>query len=224
MGWIFHISHFYGVFSVHPWAGGYHGFEFDFKPLMKPDAWPVVFTFLMVALFDSTGTMLGLSHQMGQQELSIPRLNRALLAESIATTFSACVGGTTTAAFLESASGIKVGGRTGVTAITTGVLFLLMLFLYPLARSVPAYATASGLFYVSCLMVRPFSSVDWSRTEEFIPAVMTLLMIPLTFSIADGVGLGLICYVVLKISSGKFREIPWILGLLTLVFLMYFLF
>jgi AGZA family xanthine/uracil permease-like MFS transporter len=226
LGLLFHVSHFHGIFSS-PLANSsdFHVGEFNFHFLFLniKQAWPLVFTFLIVALFDSTGTMLGLSHQMGQEKLPMGKINRALLAESIATSASSLVGGTTIAAFVESAAGVRVGGRTGLTAVTVGILFLMTLFFYPLAESVPDYATACGLFYVSCMMIKPFAKVDWDESSEFIPAVITLLMIPLTFSIADGVGLGLICYVILKVAAGKLREIRLTLWALTLIFVIYFI-
>ncbi len=224
LGWIFHVSHFQGIFSgassLKP--SGFSFWAFDFQALNHKEAWPLIFTFLMVALFDSTGTMLGLSHQMGKENLPIHSLNRALLAESVATTTSALMGGTTVAAFVESASGVRVGGRTGLTAVVVGVLFLVTLLFYPLVESVPNYATACALFYVSCMMIKPFAKVDWDDSSEFIPAVITLLMIPLTFSIADGVGLGLICYVILKTSSGQVKKIHPMLWILTVIFGVYF--
>jgi len=235
LGLIFHVSEFHGVFSLaHPFSfnnfnnlSDFKNFNifsnFDFHALNNKQAWPLIFTFLIVALFDSTGTMLGLSHQMGQDKPEIKKINKALLAESIATTASSFLGATTAAAFVESASGIRSGGRTGLTAVIVGLLFLLTLFFFPLAESVPNYATACGLFYVSCMMIRPFAKVNWEDAAEFIPAVITLLMIPLTFSIADGVGLGLICYWVLKIASGKIKTMHPMLWILTGVFLIYFM-
>jgi adenine/guanine/hypoxanthine permease len=222
LGWIFHVSHFQGIFSAIHWPSAVSLGDLNFHQLNLKEAWPLIFTFLIVALFDSTGTMLGLSHQMGKENLPISAINRALLAESISTTASALVGGTTMAAFVESAAGVRVGGRTGLTAITVGFLFLMTLFFYPLAESVPSYATACGLFYVSCMMIKPFAKVDWDDSSEFIPAVITLLMIPLTFSIADGVGLGLICYVILKTAAGEIKKIPVMLWILTFVFIGYF--
>jgi len=226
VGFIFHVSQFHGVFSfAHPFD--FKNFNYfnnlNFKALDTKQAWPLIFTFLIVALFDSTGTMLGLSHQMGKETPEIKKINKALLAESISTTASSLLGATTTAAFVESAAGIRAGGRTGLTAVTVGLLFLLTLFFFPLAESVPNYATACGLFYVSCMMIRPFAKVDWEDAAEFIPAVITLLMIPLTFSIADGVGLGLICYWVLKIASGKIKTMHPMLWILTGVFIIYFM-
>jgi AGZA family xanthine/uracil permease-like MFS transporter len=235
LGLVFHVSDFHGIFAW-PSLGSANvadasshelfsltNFNFKFLASNLKQVWPLIFTFLVVALFDSTGTMLGLSHQMGKEKLEIKKINRALLAESISTTFSSLLGGTTIAPFVESASGVRAGGRTGLTAMMVGLLFLITLFFYPLAESVPDYATACGLFYVSCMMIKPFASVNWDDSAEFIPAVITLLMIPLTFSIADGVGLGLICYVILKAAAGKLRAIHPMLWLLTLVFLIYFL-
>ncbi len=221
LGMLLKISPFHGVFSASlPHSGTWA--DFNFKAIENKQAWPLVFTFLMVALFDSTGTMLGLTHLMGKTKPPINQINRALLAESIATTGASLVGATTLAAFVESAAGIRAGGRTGFTAIVIGLLFLMTLCFAPLAESVPNYATACGLFYVSCMMVKPFAQVDWEESSEFIPAVITLLLIPLTFSIADGVGLGLICYLILKIAQGKIRKIHPMLWLLTAVFVVYF--
>lgn len=222
LGMILKISPFHGVFSIQVPPLKNHWGEFDFHDLANKKAWGLIFTFLIVALFDSTGTMLGLSYQMGRSKPPIQQINRALLAESMATTASSLVGATTLAAFVESASGIRVGGRTGLTAIVVGLLFLLTLMFAPLTQSVPSYATAAGLFYVSCMMIRPFADVDWDDNSEFIPAIITLLLIPLTCSIADGVGFGLICYLILKIAQGKIKQTHPVLWFLTLAFVIYF--
>lgn len=185
----------------------------------------VVFTFLIVALFDSTGTLLALTEMLPVQRKKdqFKQVNRALVAESTTSILSALFGCTTTAPMVENSAGLRAGGRTGVTAIFIALFFVLMLFLAPLAKAIPVYATSSALFYVGCLMVRPFANVDWHQPSDYIPAVITLLMIPLTFSIADGVGLGLICYCVLKVASGKWRQLHPFLWLLTCIFLVYFI-
>lgn len=221
IGMVSGVSPFKGVVAL-PDTNHIIFAHFDFHAITQKAAWPVIFTFLIVALFDSTGTMLGLSHQMGVDKPPIQRINRALLAESVSTTIGAVAGSSTITAYVESASGIRSGGRTGLTAVVVGCLFLLALFFSPLASSVPAYATASGLFYVSCMMIKPFAKVQWEDPPEFIPAVITLLMIPLTFSIADGVGFGVICYCILKTAAGKIKEIKPILWALMLLFIVYF--
>lgn len=219
-GILFGVSQYQGLFAL-PHFESMHFAQLQFHPLMDKQAWPLIFTFLIVALFDSTGTIIGLSHHLPQKP-STQQINRAFIVESVASTFSSIVGASSTAIFVESASGIKAGGRTGIVAVVVAILFLVMLFLSPLARSVPDYATAAGLFYVSCMMIKPFAKVCWEDSSEFIPAIITLLMIPLTFSIADGVGLGLICYCVLKFASGKLKQIPWMLWVLTVIFMAYF--
>lgn len=220
VGMLFKISSFHGLFAI-PDFSALHLADFDFKALQVHTAWPLVFTFLIVALFDSTGTIIGLSHQLPKQP-SKRQVNRALLGESVATMFSSAVGASSTAIFVETASGIKAGGRTGLTSIVIAVMFLIMLFLSPLARSVPSYATSAALFYVSCMMIKPIAQVCWEDSSEFVPAIITLFMIPLTFSIADGVGLGLICFTILKVARGKWRELPWMLWVLAAIFVIYF--
>lgn len=184
----------------------------------------VVFTFVIVALFDSTGTLLALTQMLPQQneKARYRQINRGLLAESVTTVFSALLGSTTVSPMVENSAGLRAGGRTGVTALLIALFFCAMLFLSPLAKSIPIYATSSALFYVGCLMVKPFAHVDWHEPSEYIPAVITLLMIPLTFSISDGVGLGLICYTVLKVASGKWKNLHPFIWVLTVVFLVYF--
>jgi len=124
--------------------------------------------------------------------------------------------------FIESASGISAGGRTGLTAVFVACGFMLLLFCEPLAHSVPVYATASALFYVACIMMKPFAGVKWDDMSELIPSVMILFIIPLSFSIADGVGVGIICYVVLKSAKREWSQIHPMLWVLALIFLLYF--
>lgn len=221
IGMVSGVSTFHGLVALPDTNHVVFG-HFDFNAISTKQAWPLIFTFVVVALFDSTGTMLGLSHQMGADKPPINRINRALVAESVSTTIGSIAGSSTITAYVESAAGIRSGGRTGLTAVVVGVLFLVSLFFSPLAQSVPAYATASGLFYVSCMMIKPFAKVHWEDASEFIPAVITLLMIPLTFSIADGVGFGVICYCVLKTAASKIKEIKPILWVLMLLFIVYF--
>jgi AGZA family xanthine/uracil permease-like MFS transporter len=127
------------------------------------------------------------------------------------------------APFVESASGIKAGGRTGLTAWVAASLFLVAIFFSPLASSIPTFATSAALFYVACIMVKPFAQVNWEDAADYIPAVITLLTIPLTFSIADGVGLGVICYVTLKFAMGKYKDIHPVMYLIALMFIGFFL-
>ena len=224
LGMAFGITHFQGLMSLPP-SMAENVWQMHFSPLAHWQAFPVIFTFLIVALFDSTGAMIGLSHQMGagNSRQQFKRINRALFSESIATTAASIIGSTTVSPFIENAAGVKAGGRTGLTAIIVAGLFLLALFFAPLANSIPNFATSAALFYVSCMMIKPFAKVDWHESSEFIPAIITLLMIPLTFSIADGVGLGVICYVMLNLALKRWRKIHPFLAVLAIVFLVYFL-
>lgn len=170
----------------------------------------IVFTFLFVDLFDTAGTLIGLAHRakLLDSQGRLPRLRKALLADSTATAAGALLGTCTTTSYIESAAGINVGGRTGLTAATVAVLFLLVLFLAPLAQSVPAYATAPALLYVACLMTRGLAEIDWEDVTESAPAVVTALAMPLTFSIANGLGIGFITYAAIKIASGRITACP----------------
>lgn len=169
----------------------------------------VVFVFFFVDLFDTTGTLVGVSHRAGllDKDGKLPRLKKALLADSVAITAGAVMGTSSTTAYIESAAGTAVGGRTGLTAVVVAGLFLLALFFSPLAGSVPAYATAPALCYVAVLMTRGLAEIEWDDLTESAPAVMTALAMPFTFSIADGIAFGFISYVVIKALAGRFRDL-----------------
>ncbi|MCP1289158.1 MULTISPECIES: NCS2 family permease [Chromobacterium] len=169
----------------------------------------VIFVFFFVDLFDTTGTLVGVSHRAGllDKDGKLPRLKRALLADSVAITAGAVMGTSSTTAYVESAAGTAVGGRTGLTAMVVALLFLASLWLSPLAATVPAYATAPALCYVAVLMARGLAEIDWSDLTESAPAVMTALAMPFTFSIADGIAFGFISYAVIKILAGRFSDL-----------------
>ena len=148
----------------------------------------------------------------------MPRLNRALMSDSAAAMIGAAVGTSTTTSYIESASGINAGGRTGLTALTVAVLFLLALFVAPLAGSIPAYATAPALLYVACLMTRGLVEIEWDDITEAAPAVITAIAMPFTFSIAEGIAFGFIAYTVIKLVAGKVAEIHPAVGILAVLF------
>ena len=168
----------------------------------------VIFAFLFTDLFDTAGTLIGVAHQADLLDADgrLPRVRKALVADSTATTLGALLGTSPVTSYIESAAGVKAGGRTGLTAVTVSVLFLATLFLSPLADTIPAYATAAVLLFVTCLMARSLIDIDWSDVTEYAPAVVLTVTIPLSFSIADGIAAGFITYAAIKLLSGRARE------------------
>ena len=168
----------------------------------------VILTFLIVDLFDTTGTLIGVAQQAHLLDAAgwLPRINRALIADATGTVGGALLGTSPVTSYIESAAGTAAGGRTGLTAVIVAVLFLACLFFAPLAESIPTYATAPALLYVACLMARALAHLDWADLTESAAAVVTALAIPLTFSIADGIGIGVLTYVLIKVLAGRGRE------------------
>ena len=169
----------------------------------------VIFTFVLTDLFDTAGTLVGVTQGAGMvdQQGNLPRLKNALLADSSATIVGSVLGTSTTTSYVESLAGVEAGGRTGLTAVIVALLFLLSLFFAPLAGAIPSYATAPALVFVACLMAKNLKDLDWQDLTEYVPAVITVLAMPLTFSIATGIGFGFITYALLKILSGRFRDV-----------------
>ncbi|MFO1080701.1 MAG: NCS2 family permease [Reyranellaceae bacterium] len=200
--------------------------QMDLAGAFKVGLVTVVFAFLFVDLFDNTGTLIALAHRGGfmRPDGTVPRLHRALIADSGAAMIGAAVGTSTTTSYIESASGINAGGRTGLTAATVGVLFLLALFVAPLAATIPAYATAPALLYVACLMTRTLVEIEWDDITESAPAVITALAMPFTFSIAEGIAFGFISYAAIKTVTGRFRDIHPAVGLLAVLFVVKYLY
>lgn len=168
----------------------------------------VILVLVLVEVFDATGTMIGVAKRANLMEEGKPnRLGRALFADSTAIVAGSLIGTSSTTAYVESASGVQAGGRTGLTALTIGVLFLLALFFSPLAGVVPSYATAPALLYVAGLMLREITEVEWEDVTEAAPAALTALAMPFTYSIANGLAFGFISYAALKIATGRFRDL-----------------
>ena len=194
--------------------------QMDLGGALKVGLLTVVFAFLFVDLFDNTGTLIALAHRGGfmKPDGTVPRLNRALMSDSAAAMIGAAIGTSTTTSYIESASGINSGGRTGLTAATVAVLFLLSLFVAPLAGSIPAYATAPALLYVACLMTRGLIEVEWDDITEAAPAIITAIAMPFTFSIAEGIAFGFISYAGIKLVAGRWRDIHPAVGILAVLF------
>jgi AGZA family xanthine/uracil permease-like MFS transporter len=184
----------------------------------------IVFTFLFVDFFDNTGTLIGVAHRAGllTPEGKLPRLRKALIVDSTAAMAGAALGTSTTTSYIESAAGVRAGGRSGLTAVVVAILFLLALFFSPLAGMIPTYATAPALVYVACLMARGMSEFDWEDVTEYVPAVVTAITMPLTYSIAHGIAFGFITYTVIKIASGKFSDVKPAIAILAVLFIVKF--
>ena len=181
----------------------------------------VIFAFLFVDLFDTAGTLIATTSQAGLigKDGRIPNMGKALLADSTATVAGTLLGTSSTTSYVESVSGIAAGGRTGLVAVTVGVLFLLSVFFSPLAGMIPGYATAGAIFYVAVLMMATLKDVNWSDLTEAAPVVVVLLFTPLTYSVADGIALGFITYTAVKVVAGKFSDISIPVWVLTAVLL-----
>lgn len=186
----------------------------------------VIAAFLFVNLFDTTGTLMGVAHRAGlvDGQGTVRNLDRALKADSSSSVVGACLGCTPVTSYVESVAGIAGGGRTGLTAVAVGILFLLAIFLAPLARMVPEFATSGALVFVALLMLGGMRDLAWDDATELLPALLTIVAIPLTFSIADGIAVGFITYVSVKLASGKYREISAGVWFLALIFVARFIF
>jgi AGZA family xanthine/uracil permease-like MFS transporter len=186
----------------------------------------IIFVFLFVDLFDNVGTLVAVTQRAGltAADGTIPRLNRILFTDSIATMVGALAGTSTTTSYIESAAGVAAGGRTGLTAVVTGILFLAMIFVAPYAGVIPAAATAPALILVGSMMMAPLATVDWDDPVAAIPAFLTVVMIPLTFSIANGLAIGLSAYVALKLLRGRLTRSDIVLVVLAALFIARFVY
>lgn len=190
--------------------------QMDFNGLFNGSLIAVIFVFFLVDLFDSTGTLVGVSHRAGLLvDGKLPRLKKALFADSTAIVAGAALGTSSTTPYVESAAGVSAGGRTGLTAVTVGVLMLACLWFSPLAQTVPAFATAPALLYIGVQMMRSVLEIEWHDITEAAPAFLTIAFMPFTYSIADGIAMGFISYAVIKLVCGRAKEVPpmvWIVA------------
>ena len=186
----------------------------------------VIIAFLFVDMFDTAGTLIGVSHRAGllDEEGKLPRMGRALSSDSIATITGSLFGTSTVTSYIESASGVREGGRTGLTAVTVGVLFILALLLAPIIGLVPRFATAPALLFVAVLMVRGLTEIDWEDVTEYAPAVLAAVVMPFTFSIAHGIAFGFIVYAAGKILTGRFSEANPIVYIMAALFVVLYAF
>jgi len=190
--------------------------ELDIRGALSMGIWTVVFTFTFVELFDTFGTLVGTANKAGliDKDGKSPKIGKAMLVDAFGVSFGAMMGTSTVTAYVESAAGISEGGRTGLTAVTTGILFLCALVLAPLATLIPNAATAPALIIVGLLMVSAIRDIDFDDFTEGFPAFMCIIMMPFTYSIANGVAAGIIFYTLLKVLTGKYKKVHWMMYIL----------
>jgi AGZA family xanthine/uracil permease-like MFS transporter len=196
-------------------------FHLDLRGALKMNALEIIFVFLFVDLFDNIGTLVAVTERAGliAEDHTIPRLDRIFFADATATVVGSLAGTSTVTSYIESSAGVAAGGRTGVTAIVTGILFFLAIFIAPIVGPIPDFATAPALILVGALMVAGAARIDWDEPRVAIPAFLTLVTIPLTYSIATGLSFGLISFALLEIATGRARRQHWMLYLLAALFL-----
>jgi AGZA family xanthine/uracil permease-like MFS transporter len=211
------------IFSLpHP---SYTFLQLDFRGASHLGLLEITFAFLFVDLFDNVGTLVGVCEQGGfVKDGRIPRVGKALVADAVGTMFGAVTGTSTVTSYIESAAGVAAGARTGLGNILIAVLFLLAAFCSPLATAIPAFATAPALILVGVLMTQSIARIEWREFSEALPAFITTLATPLTFSIATGLSLGMICYTIVKIAAGKFREVSVLIWVLTALFILRYIY
>ncbi len=200
--------------------------KLDVGAALKLGFLEIVFVFLFIDLFDNIGTLLAVGKKAGlfDEAHKIPRLNRILFADASATVIGSLTGTSTVVSYIESAAGVAAGGRSGVTAIVTGLLFVAALFVAPLVGVIPNAATAPALIIVGSLMMGMAKEIAWDDPETSVPAFLTMVAIPLTFSIANGLALGFISFTLIRVLRGRFREVNWFVYLLTALFILRFLY
>ncbi len=221
IGLPFGLTEFKGVVALPPSLAPTF-LQMDIAGALSLGLVAIVFTFFLLDLLDNTGTLIATAHRAGLMNAdgSVPRLGRVLMADSGGAMIGAALGTSTTVSYIESAAGIQAGGRTGLTAVVVAGLFLLTLFLAPLATSIPAFATAPALVFVACLMAKGLQDLAWEDTTEYLPAILTALAMPFTFSIATGIGLGFLSYALVKTMAGRAGEVHgavWLLAALSAV-------
>ncbi|WP_017415546.1 NCS2 family permease [Clostridium tunisiense] len=199
-------------------------FNFEWTHVFTLDMAVVLFTLLFMDMFDTIGTLVGVATKANMLDINgnVPRAKQALLADAIGTTVGACLGTSALTAYVESASGVAEGGRTGLTAVSTSVMFAIALFLSPLFLMIPSPATSPALVLVGLFMLEPIKDIDLVNFSEAIPAFITLIIMPVTYSIADGIAFGMISYVIIKVATGKFKEISFATYVISGLFLLKF--
>lgn len=217
------ITHFSGIFSLPPSIEPIM-FKFDFENIFTQEMAVVVFTFLFVDIFDTIGTLVGVSTKAGMiKDGKIPNIKKAFMADAIATTAGACLGTSTVTTYVESAAGVGEGGRSGLTSFVTAICFMLALFFAPLFASIPDAATAPVLVLVGLMMITPIKDIDLNDYSEAVSAFLCIIFMPLAYSISDGIVLGMLSYVVLNLLTGKFKKLTIPMYVLSILFIFKYL-
>ncbi|AHK19208.1 NCS2 family permease [Yersinia similis] len=221
IGWALGDVHYTGIFSMPPSVTSVVG-QVDLAGALNIGMAGIIFSFMLVNLFDSSGTLIGVTDKAGltDHKGKFPRMKQALYVDSISSVAGAFIGTSSVTAYIESSSGVSVGGRTGLTAVVVGILFLLVIFISPLAGMVPAYAAAGALIYVGVLMTSSLARVKWDDLTEAVPAFVTAVMMPFSFSITEGIALGFISYCLMKLGTGRWREISPCVVVVALLFML----
>lgn len=221
LGWMMGDVHYNGIVSAPPSVTSVVG-HVDLAGSFNLGLAGVIFSFMLVNLFDSSGTLIGVTDKadLADEKGKFPRMKQALFVDSISSVTGAFVGTSSVTAYIESSSGVSVGGRTGLTAVVVGILFLLVIFLSPLAGMVPPYAAAGALIYVGVLMTSSLARVNWQDLTESVPAFITAVMMPFSFSITEGIALGFISYCVMKIGTGRLRDLSPCVVIVALLFVL----
>lgn len=220
LAWLLGDVQYHGFISAPPGISSVVG-RVDVMGALDLNLAGVIFAFMLVNLFDSSGTLIGVTDKAGLADANgkFPRMKQALFVDSISSVTGAFIGTSSVTAYIESSSGVSVGGRTGLMAVVVGLLFLLVIFLSPLASMVPPYAAAGALIYVGVLMTSSLARVKWDDLTESVPAFVTAVMMPFSFSITEGIALGFISYCVMKLGTGRFREISPCVVVIALLFI-----
>jgi AGZA family xanthine/uracil permease-like MFS transporter len=225
MGILCHQVHWHPS-TFNPLAIRETAFHLDLRGALRMNALEIIFVFLFVDLFDNIGTLVAVTERAGliAEDHTIPRLDKIFFADATSTVVGALAGTSTVTSYIESSAGVAAGGRTGVTSITTGLLFLVAIFVAPVVGAIPDFATAPALILVGALMVAGSARIDWEEPRVAVPAFLTLVTIPLTYSIATGLSFGIISFAVLELATGRGRRQHWMLYVLALLFLARFIY
>jgi AGZA family xanthine/uracil permease-like MFS transporter len=212
--------------TFNPMAIRETAFHLDIRGALRMNALEIIFVFLFVDLFDNIGTLVAVTERAGliAEDHTIPRLDKIFFADATSTVIGSLAGTSTVTSYIESSAGVAAGGRTGVTAITTGILFFLAIFVAPVVGAIPDFATAPALILVGALMLGGAANIDWNEPRVAIPSFLTIVTIPLTYSIATGLSFGIISYAALELATGRGRRQHWMLYLLAVLFLLRFVY